>query len=192
MPSAGELVCFFRAPPRIVRNLLQDMTTFPAATPRSSESVPRLFQPLVLLSDAVRRLGLVASDRVSNTAESKWINDGENILHIMTNLLASSGQRFRKDVESTKHVPENYSLLPSRSMVFISNTADIAGGDRQVAAEYIFEAETLEAVCKQNAVIANKYGRYDHQRVFETLGSLLRPPHSVTTTSCLRRFVSHL
>jgi hypothetical protein len=131
-------------------------------------------------------------------AESRRFNEGEDILRIMTNIQASSQQRFRKDIESTKlasNMPVDYSLLPSQSMVFISTTIGIAGADRKVAAEYVFRAESLDVACKQNALVANKYGRYDHQRIFETLGSLLGTASSgnrwpVPPTSSLQRFVN--
>jgi hypothetical protein len=134
-----------------------------------------LFQSPALLSDAVRRLGLTAIDRSLNPFDPKKADDGENILRIMTNLLTFSQQKSRRDSESVKPlngIPSNYSLLPCRYTVFVSRTTDLAGADKKVALEYVFESSNLSTVCEKNAAIAREHGRYDHERIFHTLRSL--------------------
>ena len=146
----------------------------------------RFFQPPALLSDAIRRLGLAATDRRLNPADSRKADDRENILRIMTNLLTFSQQKIRRDSESLKplgDIPSSYSLLPCRSTVFINNTADLAGADRTVAMEYVFDSSNLAAVCGKNAAIAREHGRYDHERVFRTLRSLFATVPSGTATN---------
>lgn len=163
-----------------MRNLLRDISVSPAKTSRAPDTVPRLFQSPALLSDAVRRLGLAATDRVLKPVDPKRAEDGDNILRIMTNLLTFSQQKIRRDSESSKpldDIPASYSLLPTRrSTVFIANTTHFAGADKKVAVEYIFQSDTLAAVCETNSLIAKEHGRYDHERVFRTLGSLFPTP----------------
>jgi hypothetical protein len=175
--AKGELVCFFRAPPRIVRNPLQDISVSPDRASRSTDAVPRLFQSPALLSDAVRRLGLAATDRLVKSVDSKRAEDGDTILRIMTNLLTFSHHNFRRDAEQSKPfggIAQNYSLLPPhRSTIFINNTTDTAGADKKVATDYLFEADSLSAVCEKNALIARQHGRYDHERVFRILSTLV-------------------
>jgi len=187
--TTGELIRIFRAPPRIVRRPLHTIPVSPTHSSTSTDPVPRLFQSPALLSDAVRRLQLAATDRLLPIIDPKVVDDRENILRIMTNLLTFSQQKLRRDSESLKplsDIPSNYSLLPSRSTVLISKTTDIAGADRKVAQEYIFDSTNLAAVCEKNAITAMGHGRYDHQRVFRILGSLFSiPPHDNVDPSYL-------
>ena len=71
--------------------------------------------------------------------------------------------------------------------MFIAPTINITGADRKVAAGYVFQSLRqpeasrrggrmdldLGQVCKANARVAKACGRYDHERVFETLRVLL-------------------
>ncbi|KAF8060765.1 hypothetical protein FPV67DRAFT_1423352 [Lyophyllum atratum] len=160
----GELVCFFRAPTRIVRNVLRGLSDSPAtpseeptsAPPASAEPVlaPRMFQSPSLISDAVRRLGLSAKDRHTKTSDAaRRLGDRHNILRIMTNLLTlqpkpkssqAQGQGQGQDGERRPlgDLLKSYALLaaPRRSTVFIENTTNIAGGDYKVARDYVFGA----------------------------------------------------
>ncbi|GLB36811.1 putative WD40 repeats [Lyophyllum shimeji] len=155
----GELVCFFRAPTRIVRNVLRGLSDSPAtpneepasAPPASAEPAPapRMFQSPSLISDAVRRLGLSAKDRQAKASDAtRRLGDRHNILRIMTNLLTLQP---KPKSSSLAQVPDgqrrplgdllkSYALLaaPRRSTVFIENTTNIAGGDRKVAVDYVF------------------------------------------------------
>lgn len=176
---SGELVCFFRAPPRIVRNVLRGLSDSqakaPEEPPQPTETPPRLFKSPALVSDAVRRLGLAAVDRIVKPVDPRRADDRDNILRIMTNLLTFSQHKLRRDSESKPlgEIPKSYALLPTRrSTVYITNTTNIAGGDRKVATEYIFAAESLGEVCERNAAVAREYGRYDHERAFSTLRTL--------------------
>lgn len=128
-----------------------------------------------LVSDAVRRLGLAATDRIVPPIETT-----SNILRAMTNLLTIPQVKARRDSE-TKHsnddIPKNYAVYPSRrSIVFSTSTNNIAGADKKVAADYVFTVRSgsLADVCEVNAVAARDHGRYDHERVFRTLKMLFR------------------
>ncbi|KAF7977533.1 hypothetical protein HWV62_3304 [Athelia sp. TMB] len=171
----GDLVCFFRAPPRIVRNVLRDMSASPAA---GTDSVPRLLQSPALVSDAVRRLGLAAKDKVVDPASTRKDQDGpDNILRIMTNLLTFSQPKYRRASEpkqkALNEIPGNYSLIPMRrSTVYIKRRIDEARADKAVAEQYKFEAQSLAHLCEENAQIATSKSRYDHARMFRVLQSL--------------------
>jgi hypothetical protein len=59
-------------------------------------------------------------------------------------------------------------------MMFAANINYLAGPDKKVATEYIFEADTLAEVCERNAEVAREYGRFDHERVWKALQILLQ------------------
>jgi hypothetical protein len=191
----GELVCFFRDAPRIVRHVLRDtsVSASPAKTvsdiPASHDSIdttgdhppPRVFRSPALMADAVRQLSLAATDRIVKPLDSRRPQDGDHILRIMTNLLTfSHDSSHHRDSESSRPRGEEaragHTSLPLRrkqmSMVYLVNTANIAGADRKVASGYIFEADTLAEVCRKNAEVAREHGRYDHERIFKILQAL--------------------
>lgn len=191
-----EFVCFFRDPPRIVVRRLTNSPATPSEDPPrpvyiattsnggNTETVPRMFQSPSLISDALRRLALSASDRhhKPNDLRKCEARDENNILRIMTNLLTFSQQRgARRDPDAKPslvgNILKSYALLagPKRSTVFLTQTTNLAGADRMVAEGYMFTVEGggLAKVCEVNAVVARKCGRYDHERVFETLRTLL-------------------
>jgi hypothetical protein len=195
----GELVCFFRAPPRIVRHVLRDLSisVSPAKTVSdipttghdsvdltAEHTAPRVFRSPALIADAVRRLSLAATDRVVKPLDPRRPQDGDHILRIMTNLLTFSHDtsQHHRDSESSRlrgedTVPSNSFAYPTqRSTVFITNTTHISGGDRKVAIGYVFEGETLAMVCQKNAEVAREHGRYDHERIFKILQALF-PSH---------------
>ncbi|KIK52863.1 hypothetical protein GYMLUDRAFT_233211 [Collybiopsis luxurians FD-317 M1] len=87
---------------------------------------------------------------------------------------------------------------PRRSEVVIANTTGLVGGDRSVAKDYVFFAASVLAggkgsvdkvvegddstkngstdlvqVCNLNASVAKAHGRYDHERIFRSLGAVL-------------------
>ena len=200
----GEFVTFFRAPPRIVNNVLRNLTR--AAGPRRpiKETPPVVQEPLpptppppqpqtpqqpkksylqspALVSDAVRRLGLAATDRYVQPIDPRRPEAGANIIRAMTNLFIVPQHTRRRDSMSQQHTDgegsKNYALLaPKRSNVFFTVTADIGGADRKVALGYVFMADTLAEVCDKNAEMARNFGRYDHERVFKTLKTLFPEP----------------
>ncbi|KIJ15733.1 hypothetical protein PAXINDRAFT_162821 [Paxillus involutus ATCC 200175] len=184
----GELVCFFRAPPRIVRHhqvgSSSEALDSTATTSRSPQSSSRFFQSPALLSDAVRRLGLAAADQRSDIIDSKRPGDSENTLRIMTNLLTFSQQRVQRDSglgpgenTGTNNHNSNVAMIPiRRSTVLIKVPTDISFARRKVAEAYIFQAATLAELCEVNARIAREHGQFAHQRVFRTLQSLF-PAH---------------
>ncbi|KAJ7148202.1 hypothetical protein C8R46DRAFT_1167201 [Mycena filopes] len=192
----GELVCFFRAPPRIVRHVLRDLSVSasPAKTVSdipttahdsvdlsAEQTAPRVFRSPALIADAVRRLSLAATDRVVKHLDPRRPQDGDHILRIMTNLLTFSHDtsQHHRDSESSRPRgedglrPNSFAYpAPRRSTVFITNTTHISGGDRKVAEAYVFENETLALVCQKNAEVAREHGRYDHERIFKILQAL--------------------
>ncbi|KAJ6537274.1 hypothetical protein DFH09DRAFT_1369220 [Mycena vulgaris] len=191
----GELVCFFRAPPRIVRHVLRDLsssaspaksvsdiptTTHDSVDLGSEHAQPRVFRSPALMADAVRRLSLAATDRVVKPLDPRRPQEGDHILRIMTNLLTfSHDMTHHRDSESSRPRGEDGFRrdsfeypAPRRSTVFITNTTHISGADRKVAMGYVFEAETLALLCQKNAAVAREHGRYDHERIFSILHAL--------------------
>jgi len=187
----GELVLFFRSTPRIVRNVLRGLTEGAAKAPEEhsppqQEQPPQLlqqqktsyFQSPALVADAVRRLGLAAIDRTVAPIDPRQPETGLHILRAMTNLLTKSNhQKIRRGSES-RHVDDvqrNFSVLPTRSSLFLTTTTNISGADQKVAFDYVFIADSLAEVCEKNAVAAKEHGRHDHERIFSTLRTLFRP-----------------
>ncbi|KAJ7050532.1 hypothetical protein C8F01DRAFT_683078 [Mycena amicta] len=192
----GELVCFFRTPPRIVQHVLRDPLVTIASSPAqtvsdvpaghdsvdvTSEQAPmRQFRSPALIADAVRRLTLAATDRVAKPLDPRRPPQGDHILRIMTNLLTfSHDASHHRESETSRQRGEDAfrngrlpNPPPRRSTVFITNTSQISGADRKVAAEYIFHAETLGLLCQRNAEVARVHGRVDHERIFKILQAL--------------------
>lgn len=165
-----------------MRNVLRGLSDSPATPseepPPKVETAPRMFQSPSLISDAVRRLALSATDRQAKKGYPRKPEDGNNILRIMTNLLTFSQHKVRRDSETKPlgDILKSYALLaPRRSTVFITNTTNIAGGDRKVALGYIFQSNSLAEICDHNARIARECGRSDHERAFTTLRALFDP-----------------
>ncbi|KAG6844879.1 hypothetical protein H0H87_002824 [Tephrocybe sp. NHM501043] len=199
----GELVCFFRAPTRIVKNVLRGLSDSPATPaeepastpppPAEPAPAPRMFQSPALISDAVRRLSLSAKDRHQKAGEIRRLGDRYNILRIMTNLLTLQPKPKSAVSDGGERRPlgdvlKSYALLsaPPRSTVFLGPTTNLAGGDRKVARDYVFsEADNagqlpesgngggLKEVCAKNARFARLHGRYDHERAFKILQSFV-------------------
>ncbi|EKM55335.1 uncharacterized protein PHACADRAFT_255888 [Phanerochaete carnosa HHB-10118-sp] len=168
----GELVCFFRAPPRIVKNIGREISTSPSPAPQG-EATPRLFWSPVLLSDAMRRLALAANDREVESVDMKRAENAHSILRIMSNLFTFSGQpsqKVRRVSEYSKpseDTPNNYSLLPNRrSTVYIKDVSILCGIDVVVARDYVFPFPDAVSACKTNIETARFYGRLDHERLF--------------------------
>ncbi|KAG2145097.1 hypothetical protein DEU56DRAFT_978948 [Suillus clintonianus] len=187
----GELVCFFRAPPRIVRNPMNEMSASPATTPasRSSPSAQRLFQSPALLSDAVRRLGMAAIDRDRLDSLPQSSGDNDTTMRIMTNLLTFSHHHHKRresmatSASSLPTANPNYAKVPvltRRSTVFIEGPTDTTFAQRKVAEAYVFgrDGESVGAICEANAKVAHEHGQWSHERVWMTLRGLF--PTSVT------------
>jgi len=182
--NTGELITFFRAPPRVVRNVFRGLseTSSPAAEDQQQQAEeqpqqPRLLQSPALVSDAVRRLGLSAKDREVKPLDPLRPENSANILRAMTNLLTVSRHKVRRDSDSRSRgeMSKNHPRFTARrSIVFMNDTTNIAGGDRKVALDYEFQGDCLGAVCETNAIAAREHGRYDHERVFRTLRTLFR------------------
>ncbi|KAJ4472627.1 hypothetical protein J3R30DRAFT_3708599 [Lentinula aciculospora] len=83
---------------------------------------------------------------------------------------------------------------PRRSEVVIINTTSLVGGDKSVAEDYIFlptaysedtnaiddgyrtfeeKPGNLVQMCDSNAAAARSHGRYDHERIFRSIGAVL-------------------
>ncbi|KAF5339452.1 hypothetical protein D9611_009784 [Ephemerocybe angulata] len=189
----GELICFFRAPPRMV--LLRGIAdpTSPKASPgeeappSASEQRPqqtqqqsRLFQSPALVSDAIRQLSLAAKDRAVLPLDPRKPETDFNILRTMTNLLTASQHKMRRESIASNGGPmskNNYSLLPTRrSNVFLMDTTRFSGPDKVVAEEYDFSAVSLFELCEKNAGVARERRRFDHERVFRIVQALLKVP----------------
>ncbi|CCM03390.1 uncharacterized protein FIBRA_05520 [Fibroporia radiculosa] len=172
----GALVCFFRAPPRIVRNPMREISVSPSLPSHSMDTAPRLFRSPVFLSDAVRLLSHAAQDR-DEVVDLRPADDANNILRIMTNLFTFPQYKSRRVSEPSKSyedMPSAYSLLPTRrSTVFIKDASVLAGIDIAAAQDYIFDISDPPDTCKKNAEIARIRGRVDHERVFKVLGAVL-------------------
>jgi hypothetical protein len=171
----GELICFFRAPPRIVRNPLHEMSASPSL--HAQETAPRLFRAPASLSDAINHLTVASNDRIpSNT--SRRTEDAANILRIMTNLLTFSQGKRRRVSERSQPANDDvpYALLPTRrrSTVLIKPAASIGHPDRIIASQYQMDMTKPGESCRANALIAKQHGRHDHERVFKTLEILIR------------------
>ncbi|KAI0746476.1 hypothetical protein C8Q80DRAFT_1320359 [Daedaleopsis nitida] len=176
----GQLVCFFRAPPRIVRNPLREISVSPSVNSRAPDSAPRLFQSPALLSDAVKRLSSAAQDRDPGSVERKRGDDGSNannVLRIMDNLFTFSHAQRPVFITKPRRVSENsrqvddYALLPTRrSSVYIKSTEGVLGvPDMEAAVRYVLKGRDFADVCKTNASVARLLGRSDHERVLRTL-----------------------
>ena len=186
LPDIGELICFFRAPPRIVRHPLHEMSASPSL--RAQESAPRLFRAPASLSDAINHLTVASNDRTpSNT--SRRTEDATNILRIMTNLLTFSQGKRRRVSERSKPANDDvpYALLPTRrSTVFIKPPTSIGHPDRTLASQYQTDMSKLGESCRANASIAKQHGRHDHERVFRTLEILIEG-YSAQSTAPVRQ-----
>ena len=156
-------MCFFRAPPRIVRNPLREMSVSPSVTSRGPDSGPRVLQSPALLSDAVKRLSSAAQDRQSASSERSRHGDdssgggagsgsggGPSVLRIMDNLfmfshvLPQNVPEMRKVSEGSRQAADdrnNYAVLPTRrSSVFIKSTEGVLGvPDPDAAARYVLK-----------------------------------------------------
>lgn len=193
----GELVCFFRAPPRMFQPVARGLTVVPSMKTSQADETPhpthsgmdtpnqqsqqqqsRLFQSPALVADALRRLSLAAKDRVVQPIDSRRPENDLNILRTMTNLLTVSQHKIRRDslANGGSGARGVTTVSTRRSNVFIEDTSKIAGPDKLVAEEYIFAAKSIWEYCEKNAEVARDKGRFDHERVFKTLQSLLRAP----------------
>ena len=183
--ETGQLVCFSRAPPRIVRNPLHELTSSPSASrPVPADSIPRLFQSPALISDAVRRLARASHDPRVSSGDAQRREVGDNILHIMTNLLLFSRLKQRRPSEQSRQlddIPASYSLLPPHAMtVFVRDEAAVTDPGQDLAAEYVFDAATPSEECNKNADVARRYNRKDHEDFFVSLGLLLSSYNEVS------------
>ncbi|THH10378.1 hypothetical protein EW146_g8386 [Bondarzewia mesenterica] len=189
----GQLICFNRAPPRIVRNPLHELSVSPSAPPQSNDTnaMPRLFQSPALLSDAVRRLTVASHDRNLSAPDSRRPEDGDSILHIMANLLTFSRQRQRRASEQSRQfddIPASYSLLPTRlTTVFFKDASYAVNSGQEVAEEYVFEGPkddpTPAGMCAVNSGVAKKHGRFDHERFFNSMSIVLSDQRSEQATN---------
>ncbi|CAK5284473.1 unnamed protein product [Mycena citricolor] len=185
----GELVCFFRSPPRIVQHVLRDSKSVSAAESEAPDNLDlgrpeepeRMASPTsarspALIADAVRRLNLAAKDRIVKPLEmGSTRHDDDHILRIMTNLLTFSHDTRESEAAGSRQRAEESAAgasAPRRSTVFITPTSHFAGADQKVAGGYVFEADSVGRLCAKNAEVAKQAGRYDHARMFDTLGAL--------------------
>ncbi|CEP63240.1 Mtc5p LALA0_S07e05644g [Lachancea lanzarotensis] len=67
----------------------------------------------------------------------------------------------------------NVSVAKSKNAVFIQDFSHLIADKRQLAAEYIFTGDSLEAVCKHNANVAGNYGLENIAHCWKMVGNLL-------------------
>jgi WD repeat-containing protein 59 len=180
-------VCFSRVPPRIIHNPLNELSTSPSVPSRpknsASDSVPRLFKSPALISDAVRRLAVASHDHTLSAAASVSLaDDGDNILHIMTNLLSFSRLKQRRPSasESNRALDDaaSYRLLQTRlSTIALRDESHVVNIGREMASEHIFLEKDPVLLCAHNAEVAQRYGRIDHVRILSTLRMLFETSH---------------
>lgn len=72
-------------------------------------------------------------------------------------------------VESPRYAPR------PRAMLAIHNLSAIDVLDRNLGVNYTVLADNPMVLCSENAVVAAKHGRFDHERVWSTLHALLAP-----------------
>lgn len=204
--SEGELICFFGAPTRLVSSKgAKTAESAPQKQPSVHRSVTGadedylgqqtqsaealLFSPCAFLSEAVRLLSLSAVDRSDVPDPRK--QKGEDMGQAMTDLLTLSRYQGRRNVEvmtrgglgaqrGPASAGDQIALVQvRRSMLYASNTSWLDGPDKNVAAGYVFEADTLTGMCLKNAIVARSCGRYDHERVWKTLEVLFKSTNAL-------------
>ena len=148
-----------------------------------------LFSPSAFLSEAVRLLTLSAVDRSDVPDPRK--QKGEDMGQAMIDLLTHSRYQGRRNVEVMTRGGAGVQRGPAsagdqialvqvrRSMLYASNTNWLDGPDKNVAAGYVFEADTLMGICLKNAMVARNCARYDHERVWKTLEVLFKSTNAL-------------
>ena len=125
----------------------------------------------------MKRLSLASRDSRKSSGEEQRREYGDNILHIMTNLLLFSRLKQRRPSEQSRpldDIPANYSLLPTHAVtVFVRDGTSIADLGQELAGEYVLDTSTPSEACNVNAEIARKHNRRDHEDFFVSLGLLL-------------------
>lgn len=125
----------------------------------------------------MRRLARASHDSRVSGGDAPRREVGDNILHIMTNLLLFSRLKQRRPSEQSRQlddIPASYSLLPTHAMtVFVRDEASVTDLGQELAVEYIFDAATPSEVCNKNADVARRYNRKDREDFFVSLGLLL-------------------
>ncbi len=128
---------------------------------------------------------MAATDRPFNSFGTKGPNDSHSILRIMNNLLSTSQAKLLQGPERVRvadGVPGNYSLLSKRnSTIYIKNKSAVTRVHRALAVDYVLCGHDPAHFCEVNSVIASRHARYDHERVFRLLRSVLgrSPAHNV-------------
>jgi WD repeat-containing protein 59 len=165
---------------------MHELSVSPSASSRAVDSIPRLFQSPALLSEAMHRLAAASSRRDQHGVGSERSEDGNNILHIMTNLLTLSRLKQRRASEQSRpldEVPANYSLLPTRVMtVYIRDMSYTVGASQCMASKYVFDGRDIVDICSKNAELAQKGQRHDHERFFNMM-TILFSYHRLEGTS---------
>lgn len=193
----GELVCFFQAAPRFVRHIHPSDATVNTGEKESPDqdahdsqgsTEKETFKPPALLSDALRLLHASALDRPMKSFEDRQAAaGGDRFFRFTTNFLtltntnqrhsaerlgSSSPSQTRSQSQQDTQAREYSYVASRRSTVFMVSTLGTSGGDKIAGEGYIFQGSTIAALCDRNAAVARTIHRYDHERVFRTLGAL--------------------
>ncbi|KAJ3484289.1 hypothetical protein NLI96_g5740 [Meripilus lineatus] len=172
----GQLVCFFRPPPRIMRTTTREVSASPSVGSRGPDSGPRSSRSPGMLSDAIRRLARASTDTDEVVTESG--EESSSVLRIMSNLFSYSPPKGRKASEQSKQQedsPDNFALrrVATPSTILVADVSQFLGIDIAAAAEYKYTTTNPLDWCKVNSEIARRHNRIDHERVFGVLQIML-------------------
>jgi hypothetical protein len=145
------------------------------AQPQANDAAPP-----INVADALERLTVAARDRALPTIANTQPDGGDNILRIMTTLLAyPTPERSlvsRTPMVSTRAEDDAYHLLSiRRSVVSVRDASGMLGLDREMAAHTTYEADGgAPEICRQNAAAAQALGRLQQRRVFTIFESITK------------------
>lgn len=181
--SSGHLVCFFRAPTRVVTATQPELISSPKP---SIPAVPAV-KPPYAVTDAILQLKAASFGRPVTRSSSQGTSGTKNMGQVITKMLTFSPHLDLTDARVSAAPRDNELRAQATALqntVHIFTVANSVGPDVSVAQSYSFEAPSLGALCDQNAAIAALTRRYDHQRIFLMLRSLFphMEPHTVSET----------
>ncbi|KZS98011.1 hypothetical protein SISNIDRAFT_481877 [Sistotremastrum niveocremeum HHB9708] len=164
----GEIICFFGAPKRFMRGRPMDASP-PPMSAKSSNIDPTMFQT-GHLSVAVRKLSEFANLHDPTFSLSSNI-EADNVVRVMDQLLI--GNRRRRATTGSRGREQEVSAQKGQSVLSIRDVAHLVAAEKRVAQVYIISTRNPSALCEENAAIARKHGRYDHERMFRVLQPLV-------------------
>ncbi|KAG8691847.1 hypothetical protein FRC11_007813 [Ceratobasidium sp. 423] len=177
----GELVCFFPTAPVVIRDgrTPSPSTTSRTGTGTGTGSVGRIrpFAPSAIVSHALRGLSQLAVDKPTNSTSHPRARDAANALRFSDHLFARtsvSRPRHSDSVNSWNSSNKPAQVTPTHTFVVIKNLAPLIPSDRALAEKYIVLAKNPAAMCRVNAAVAQEHSRYDHERIWKMLATVLQ------------------